>query len=55
MDFGQNISKNIFLEIANSLCPKIDTDYFSIPKSCEMFTLKNKVSSTSTLSYIRKK
>ncbi|MBE6142974.1 MAG: penicillin-binding protein [Erysipelotrichaceae bacterium] len=50
-----NISKNIFLEIANSLCPKIDTDFFNIPNSCESFTLNNKINNLSTLDYIKKR
>ena len=50
-----NIAKNIFLELSNALCPKIDTNFFTIPNSCESFSLINKTNSLSTLTYIRKK
>ena len=48
-------SKLIFQEIADSLCPKIDTIFFTIPSSCESFNLTNKNNNSKTLTYIRKK
>lgn len=50
-----NIAKTIFLELSNKLCPKIDSNFFTIPNSCESFSLTNKTNSLSTLTYIRKK
>lgn len=48
-------SKSIFQEIANSLCPKIDSPFFDIPKNCEELSLTNKTNSLKTLTYLRKK
>ncbi len=49
------ISKNIFLEIANSLCKKVDIPFFDIPNTCEQFSLTNKETSKKTYTYIREK
>lgn len=51
----QTTSKKIFLEIADSLCPKVDIPFFNILKNCEEFSLTNKTNSLTTLTYIKAK
>lgn len=50
-----SIAKQIFVKLCDSLCPKIDTSFFSIPSTCESFALTNKTNNLKTFNYIRKK
>ena len=50
-----SLSKKMFLEIANSLCPQIDTSFYEVPTTCKEFTLTNKLNNLETKTYIKEK